>query len=426
MTSDTIYALATAPGKSGVAVIRLSGPQSLAALRALTGKEEWRPGMLARAEFGGIDSGMGVCFRAPKSFTGEDVAELHLHGGLAVIRAMLDALSRLEGLRPAEAGEFTRRAYLNGKMDLVEAEGLADLIAAQTPRQHAQALSHLQGGGSRFYEGLRAETIAALARLEATIDFPDEEIPAETLREVGQGVKRLQSAIGAALADKGRGERTRGGFHIVILGAPNVGKSSLLNRLAGRDAAIVSARAGTTRDVIEVHMDIAGYPVVVSDTAGLRDTADDIEEEGVRRARARGGDADLKLALFAGEKDPETLAMVDDKTLIIHHKMDVLGQGDDLSVSSKSGQGMGDLLAEMERRVVDYFSGGEAPVITRARHRALLERALQHLSAFSPDDKPELACENLRRAAVEIGKITGKIQVDELLDVVFGEFCIGK
>ncbi len=452
MSSDTIYALATAPGKSGIAVIRLSGARALPALKALSGLADIAPRLAHYVTFRSpanepIDRGMALYFKAPHSFTGEDVVELQIHGSLAVIRQFLDILGSLDELRPAEPGEFSRRAFTNGKMDLLEAEGLADLIDAETPAQKTQAMRQLQGELSGHYDDLRRRVTHCLAQLEATIDFPDEEIPPSVLADLERNMEMLNSAIRASLQDEKRGERLRGGINVVILGAPNAGKSSLLNTLAQRDAAIVSARAGTTRDLIEVHLDMAGYPVVLVDTAGIRDSADELEKEGVRRALARAGQADIKLVLFDGEKWPHmdevSRGLIDYNTLIIISKCDLLNPADgeavaqdpaqplrvsqDLySISTKTGQGIERLLAELERRIISFFSSHAAPFITRHRHRALLEEALQRLENALKDVPQELKCEELRQAALSIGKITGKIQVDDVLDVVFREFCIGK
>ena len=437
-STDTIFALATPAGKSGVAVLRLSGRLALPVLMQLTGLSDIAPRMAYYTSFRSpsaetIDHGIALYFKSPHSFTGEDVAEFHLHGSLAVIREFFDILSTLDGLRPAEPGEFSRRAFINGKMDLLEAEGLADLIAAETPAQRSQAMRQMQGDASDFFEQLRKQVIHCLARLEAYLDFPDEDIPESVLGQTMRDIGALQEVIRQALDDGRRGERLREGIHIVILGAPNVGKSSLLNLLARREAAIVSARAGTTRDIIEIHMDITGYPAIIADTAGLRDTADEIEEEGVRRALKRAAEADIRLVLFDGEiwpkMDAASQAQIDDNTLVIINKCDMaaLRDRDDVFyISAKTGEGVDKLLAELEKKIIAFFSGSAAPFVTRQRHRILLNACANYLERSLADAPLEIRCEELRRAAAEIGKITGKIQVDELLDVVFREFCIGK
>ena len=440
-TTDTIFALATPLAKSGVAIIRISGNQALPALQRLTGRTNWQPNLATYVAFSRIknheprttiDSGLALFFAAPKSFTGEDTAELHLHGSIAVIRETLTVLSEMPGLRPAERGEFTRRAFLNGKMDLLEAEGLADLIDAETTLQKSQSLRQMAGGMSRYYEGLRTRILASLAHLEAYIDFPDEDIPETVLGNLKGDVKAIEATIGAVLADGKRGERLREGFSIIILGAPNAGKSSLLNTLAGRDAAIVSHRAGTTRDMIEVHMDIGGFPVVLVDTAGLRETTDDIEEEGVKRAMDRAATSDLTLIVFDASQpmDEASRGLINDNSLIIINKIDLssasINRVEGLAISTKTGQGIDNLLTAIEQKISVSFGHTDAPLITRNRHRALLSQALSQLQSIAWQEPLEISCEKLRQAASAIGKITGKITADEILGVIFSEFCIGK
>lgn len=436
ISGRTIFALATAPAKSGIAIIRISGAGAASALALLTGAPCPAPNFAKYSVFKNpisgevIDKGLAIYFKAPHSFTGDDVAELHLHGSPAVIREILGVLSRVAGMYAAEPGEFTRTAFLNGKLDLLEAEGLADLINAETSMQKSQALRQMSGEVSGFYQEIRTKTISCLALLEAYIDFPDEEIPESVLTQWRETIKSLRQSISATLSDNKCGERVRDGLSIVIIGAPNAGKSSLLNRLARRDAAIVSQHAGTTRDVIEVHMDIAGYPVVLMDTAGLRQSADEVEEEGISRARVRAGQADIKLALFDGSKLPEmdahTKELLDENTIVIFTKSDLGANGSGFAVSAKTGQGIEELLVLIEEKVSDSFGRGASSLITRARHRNLLTEAELLLSAAMEDKEIELSCEELRRAALAIGKITGKIQVDDVLDVIFSQFCIGK
>lgn len=436
-TSETIYALATPPAKSGVAVVRLSGPRALAVLKELSGFADVTPRHAHYVTLGTIDKGIALYFNAPHSFTGEDVVELQLHGSIAVIRELFDVLAAMEGLRPAEPGEFSRRAFLNGKMDLLEAEGLADLIAAETGQQKRQAMRQMQGEVSGYFDELRARILKSLAHLEAYIDFPDEEIPESVLSGLSDDIKDLQDIIGSALSDQLRGERLRDGINVVILGAPNAGKSSLLNALAGKDAAIVSARAGTTRDIIEVHMEIAGYPVVLVDTAGIRQSSDEIEEEGVRRALARAAAADIKLVLFDGasvDSDAGSRALLDAEAIPVVTKSDILIYDINklkfkqkiFSISAKNGQGIEALLAEIEKRIVSFFSGAQAPLITRHRHRALLMETKACLEKSLRPAPLELRCEELRLAGQAVGKVTGKIAVDDVLDVIFKSFCIGK
>ena len=436
--TDTIYALATAAGKSGVAIIRLSGPRSLTALQALTNNTDITPRQAHYVTFSIptnheiIDRGLALYFAKPHSFTGEDVVECHVHGSFAVIRQMLEMLGQIPGLRPAEAGEFTKRAFINGKMDLIEAEGLADLIDAETSQQKAQALRQMQGEMSQAYEQLRTGIIECLALLEAYIDFPDEELPESVLTSLEASIMDLCGKITAMLGDGRRGERLRDGITVVILGAPNAGKSSLLNAIAKRDAAIVSHQPGTTRDMIEIHLDIAGYPVVLVDTAGLRDSDDEIEREGIRRARQRAETADIKLVLFDGarwpERDATSQALLDDQSIAIITKCDLLSSqtGEGFFISTQTGQGVDAILEYIETRIVSDYSSHSAPFITRSRHRSFLQDSLKSLEKSTANIELELKCEELRQAAVALGKITGKIQVDDVLDVVFSRFCIGK
>lgn len=472
MTAETIFALASGAGRAGIAIIRISGPGAGPALAAITGGKTGRPLKPRRATAvklsdpatsEAIDDGLALWFPAPNSFTGEDVAELHVHGGPAVVIGALGALSAMAGLRMAEPGEFTRRAFENGKMDLTAAEGLADLVEAETSAQRRQALRQLQGELGKLYESWRERLLKALAHIEAGIDFSDEDLPggpgaieAAAAEEVG----KLVSEIAAHLKDNRRGERLRSGLLITIIGPPNAGKSSLLNLLARRDAAIVSAAAGTTRDVIEVHLDLGGYPVIVADTAGLRDmddgddNGDDIEAEGIRRARGKAREADLRLAVFDGqawpETDPHTAGLVDADTLVVINKSDLgtprppleVGGQPALAISALTGDGIEAFLAAAAERVAGLMetsvSSAQAPALTRVRHREALEEcraALERFLAVDPgekgDDKgsdrtPELAAEDLRLAARALGRITGRIDVEDVLDAIFRDFCIGK
>ncbi len=443
-STDTIFALATPNARSGVAIIRISGKGAKAALSALSGKKDFvhsNAFFTAFHDCAGelIDKGLAIYFAEPSSFTGEDTVELHLHGSQAVIKHMLETLSAMEGLRLAEAGEFTRRAYLNGKMDLLEAEGLADLINAETLAQKAQAMRQMGGEASKKYTSMREQIIRTLAHMEAYIDFPDEDIPESVLLGLSEEVAHCITHIETVLRDNRQGERLREGFRVVICGAPNAGKSSLINALSGRDAAIVSHHAGTTRDVIEVHMDIGGFPVILTDTAGIRETSDDVEGEGVKRALARAEDADLKLVLFDCTKlpnlDANSVALCANNTVIIVTKCDLSPSarshqlpfaGDILYLSTATGEGLDDLIKLLENSINSGFNSKESPLITRHRHREQLEQALASLRRFSTDLPLELACEELRQAAGAIGKITGKIQVDDVLEVIFKQFCIGK
>lgn len=441
MSDRTIFALASAPGRGGVAVFRLSGPAAPEVLRHLSGQDLPPPRKAVRVrlshEGDQIDDGLALLFPAPQSFTGEDVVELHVHGGRAVAAALSDALVAL-GLVPAEPGEFSKRAFLNGKMDLTRAEAIADLVDAETAAQRRQALRQLDGGLAALADGWRAELVRALALMEAVIDFSDEGVPESLVDGVVASVAALIADMDDHLVQGSRSERLRDGIHIAILGAPNAGKSSLLNRLAGREAAIVSAQAGTTRDIIEVHLDLHGWPVVLADTAGLRDAAEEIEAEGIRRALARAEAADLKLAVFdAGllpDWDAPTRSMVDGDAIVVLNKGDVaagtlpaeLDGHPAVAVSARTGDGLDRLLAVLEAEVAARYAVTAAPALTRARHRAAVEECVAALRRFTPQAEIELATEDLRLAAAAIGRITGRVDVDELLDVVFREFCIGK
>lgn len=429
---ETIYALSSASGRAGVAVLRVSGPRAAAALEALTGQGVPRPRMAALRRFidpetkAPLDRGLAIFFPAPASFTGEDVVELHLHGGRAVVGAALDALARLPGLRAADPGAFTRRAFENGKLDLTEVEGLADLIDAETQAQRAQALRQMEGALGQLYEGWRARLVRLLAYAEAEIDFPDEEVPGDLIAKLGPGIGRLQSEIAAHLDDGRRGEILRGGVEVAIVGPPNVGKSSLLNRLAGREAAIVSDEPGTTRDVLEVRLDIGGVPVTLVDTAGLREAAGAVEREGVRRALARAERADLRLVIAA--PDAGDFALARDGDIRVLNKIDL---GADvpagaIGVSAMTGAGLDALEAALKARVGSAYEGSEHPVITRARHREGLAECAAALARAGAGGDADLIAEDLRLAARALGRITGRVDVEELLDVIFRDFCIGK
>jgi len=366
------------------------------------------------------------------------MAEFHLHGGRAVVAAALEALAAVPGLQPAAPGAFTRQAFDNGKLDLTAAEAIADLVEAETAAQRRQALRQMDGALAKLYEAWRERLLALLAWLEAAIDFPEEDLPAGLIAESAAAIDRLRTEIETHLGDR-RGERLRDGLSIALLGAPNAGKSSLLNHLAGRPAAIVSARAGTTRDVIEVHLDIAGYPVVLADTAGLRDVTDEIEAEGVRRARARAEAADLKLVLFDGAVwpaiDPASAALIDENTIVLVSKADLdpaiseepsIAGRPGLAISIMTGQGTNRLLADLEAEVTRRMSLSEAPALTRLRHREALGESLACLARAQAATLPELRAEDLRLAARALGRITGRVDVEEILDRIFREFCIGK
>jgi tRNA modification GTPase len=525
---DTIFAVSSGRGPAAIAVVRISGPAAGAALKALIGKVPApRAAALARvrdpATKETIDQALALWFPAPASETGEDTAELQLHGGRAVIAATLGALSRLPGMRPAEAGEFTRRAFENGKLDLTAVEGLADLVAAETQGQRRQALRQLQGALGNRAEAWRQRLIKALALVEARIDFSDEaDVPEDLLGPALAIARELSDEIAAALADGGRGERLREGLTVAIAGPPNAGKSTLLNRLAKREAAIVSPYAGTTRDVIEVHLDLSGWPVTLLDTAGIRDSEDPVELEGVRRARERAQGADLVLWVVdaAGEgagddaaenaaasgaaisdsvipwreqsdrarrREPRVVApefqdrasgasrndeVIGPPTWLIRNKIDriqpeqrnefqlhIIRRDESRSISNKpltnmvnqslkrrnestlgkddsgfvisalTGEGFDALLQQLARQAEAFLAGSESTLITRERHRHALEEALAALRrAQAPEvaAKEDVLAEELRLAARALGRLTGRVDVEEILDVIFRDFCIGK
>lgn len=438
----TIFALSSAAGRAGVAVIRVSGPAAGSVLRALAGIADPKPRHAELTRISDpssgetLDDGLALWFPAPRSFTGEDVAEFHIHGGRATVGAVLVALSALDGLRPAEPGEFTRRAFENGKLDLTQSEGLADLINAETEGQRRQALRQLEGELGALYDTWSERLVGAQAHLEAGIDFADEDVPEGTEMEALHHILCTQKEIAQHLDDNRVGERRREGFYVTIIGAPNVGKSSLLNRLAHRDAAIVAETAGTTRDIIEVHLDVAGYPVILADTAGLRAADGEVESEGVRRARNRAGSADYKLAVFDAQlwpqKDAETQGFVDQATLIVANKWDLAGKAESayepaLPVSARTGKGLDKLLAALEEVVVGVLGGSaSAPRLTRARHRAALGECRDALERAATAEAIELRAEDVRLAIRSLGRITGRVDVEDVLEVIFSEFCIGK
>jgi tRNA modification GTPase len=438
--TDTIYALSSAPGRAGVAVLRVSGPRAGAALESLARVRAPKPreAVLARLRDRAgavLDQALVLWFPGPGSFTGEDVAEFHSHGGRAVVEAVLAALAAVPGLRAAEPGEFTRRAVENGKFDLTRAEALIDLIDAETEAQRRQALRQYNGTLASLYDGWRDRLVRALAWAEASIDFSDEEVPEEADSEVRAGINTLLNEINTHLNDAHRGELVREGLFLTVIGQPNSGKSTLVNALARRDVAIVSESAGTTRDVIEVRMDLGGYAVTVADTAGLRDAAEAIEAEGVRRALARAEAADIVVLVLDGTADAPYAGIPDDArvraALTVWNKadQDFPAPRDGLAISARTGEGVPELVSVLTELVEARLVGaGEAPVLTRARHRKALEQAAFSLerARCSPPDAPELMAEDMRLALRELGRITGRVDVEDLLDVVFKDFCIGK
>jgi len=439
----TIYALSSGHGKAGVAVVRISGPASGHVLRSLTGVIT-RPRFVSlkalRDPITGdvIDHSLIIWFPGPASFTGEDMAELHVHGGRAVIEAVLAALGPFESLRPAEPGEFARRAFENGKLDLTAAEGLADLIDAETEAQRKQALRQSAGALRDLYESWRTRLIEALAVIEAELDFSDEgDVPDEVGSAAGGIAAGIRDEIATHLSDRRGGEILRDGLRVVIAGPPNAGKSTLMNALAKRDVAIVSEQAGTTRDVIEVRLDLGGFPVILMDTAGLREAASgEIEQEGIKRALDRTRNADLIIWLRDAKSElsgpPELLENQSEAPIIeVLNKIDLApdaAAGAAMPLSVRTGHGLDRLMARLTEAVIKAADIGESPAITRARHRRELERCAAALERFlaSDFDALELRAEDLRQAATALGRITGRVDVEDILDRIFADFCIGK
>lgn len=447
-SGDTIYALSSAAGRAGVAVIRVSGARAGQVLDVMTGGRP-APRVAALRKFvrpgsqDPIDRGLVLWMPGPATFTGEDVAELQVHGGRAVVQAMLAAIGKIEGCRLAEAGEFARRAFAAGKIDLTEAEGLADLIDAETDAQRIQALRQAGGGLSVLYEGWRTELIGALALVEAAIDFSDEgDVSSSAMQRARDIVSALSGKLAQHLEDGHRGEILREGLQVVLAGAPNVGKSSLLNQLARRDAAIVSAEAGTTRDAIEVRLDLEGLPIVVTDTAGLRETDQIVEREGIRRTLQRADQADLIIWIEdAGSspvEPPDSIRARAADMLYVLNKADLVSEGrpsrngETLSVSAKTGENLDILIKRIAEVARERMAPREEPAVTQVRHRLHLEDCQRHLMAFAredgdhADDLAELRAEELRLAAAALGRISGRVDVEDVLDAVFSRFCIGK
>ena len=448
MTDDTIYALGSAAGRAGIAVIRVSGPRAFAALGLLTGagaeRIAARQAVLCRLQDPitkeGLDTALVLKFPGPKSFTGEDVVELHLHGSHAVVAGVLEALGTIDRLRSADAGEFTRRAFYAGRMDLTEVEGLADLIEAETTAQRRQALAQMQGGLARQFTDWRDRLIRAVAHVEADIDFPEEDVPDGVLAGVRRDLAGLADAMAGALAATGMGERIRNGVRIALLGPPNAGKSSLLNRLAQRDVAIVSHLAGTTRDVIELRLDLNGMAVILSDTAGIRDSRDAIEQEGMRRALAEAERADL-CVLLVEAAEAQNLGRLqrfrDSGSALIINKIDKMSldeekirllshDGPVFQISVATGTGVEAVLAWLEAQISPWHCDPDRVLMTRNRHRQGIMRCEAALRRALGETLPELAAEEMRLAIYELGRLTGRVDVEELLDVVFQDFCIGK
>ncbi len=447
MDNQTIYALSTVYGKSGVAVIRVSGAKAKEAVAKLTNLKEksLKPRYAYFTDIKDIvsretlDKCLLLYFKAPHSFTGEDIVEFQTHGSKAVIASVLENLSKIPDFRMAKPGEFSRRAFHNGKMDLTEAEGLADLIDSETSEQQKYAMRQMEGGLKNLYDGWREELIKIMAYLEAYIDFPDEDIPQDLVDKLLNDVFKLKSAISEHLNTDSIGERLREGFRVVIVGPPNAGKSSLLNTVVNREAAIVSSIAGTTRDAVDVHLDIKGYPVMFTDTAGIREVEEEIEKQGIEIAFRKIADADLVLCLFDASKDSVQIFdniknSFKNKAIYVANKSDNLTfeQCSNLKkqgcvvISAKHKQGIADLMEVIYQQIKERFTANSNLLITRQRYREALAETLDNLERFSFDKEIELSAEDIRLAARGLGKITGRIEVDDILNKIFGSFCIGK
>lgn len=425
---DTIFALASARGRAGVAVVRISGSDARSAVESLTGSLPWPGRSLRKVRQGSdiLDEALVLTFAAGGSFTGEEVAELHLHGSPAVISAVLRVLGGLPGLRPAKAGEFTQRAFLAGRLDLAQVEALADLIDAETERQRVQAIRALSGALGKLAENWRRDLVRAAALIEATIDFAEEEVPEDVAPEVGDLLQAVRDDLRRQSSGIAAAERVRDGFEVAILGAPNVGKSTLLNALAGRDAAITSEFAGTTRDVIEVQMELLGLPVTLLDTAGLREGGDAVERIGMARARSRAALADLRVHLVAAGEVPAS--DVCDGDLVVTAKAD-LTDGTGLAVSGLTGQGLDRLIAEIVARLDPLAQGGG--IASRARHGVAMGRAAEAITDVLAQlehmgQVPDLLAHRLREAILALDELVGRVDVEHVLDEVFSSFCIGK
>jgi tRNA modification GTPase len=450
-SDPTIFALATPYGRGAVAVVRVSGVQSFESLKALMGDNTnlppLREGRVRKLYHpytkSMIDSALILTFQSPHSFTGEDCVEYHLHGGASVINSLLDGLSQFENHRMALPGEFTRRGFENNKFDLTEAEAIADLINAETESQRLQALDQLGGALEMLYRGWSDRLARLLAVMEADLDFSDQDLPDDILLRVRPNLSDIIAEIKEHIDDKGRGERLRNGIHIVLLGAPNVGKSSIINRLTARDVAIVSPHAGTTRDIVEAHLDIGGYPVIVADMAGLRDVDTDlsshnqIEQIGIEKAKARLQSADILLHIFDGSIlphfDQSILNFYDHRSILIINKSDLMSGNippelnGAIKISSLNGDGYDGLKDALVSKIQEILGQKRSmPSLTRARHRESLNRALDALLRIETAALPELAAEDLRLVLRHIGSITGKVDVEDILDMIFRDFCIGK
>ena len=442
----TIYALSTGPGIAGIAIIRVSGKNTADVIKKITGNKLPNPREATRRKFNYIntneliDEGVLLWFPAPNSYTGEDLAEFHVHGSRAVITALHKTIAQIENCRLAEPGEFTKRAFQNGKISLLKAESIADLISSETEIQRKQALKIMSGKSSNQFNSWRAKLLKILSHVEAKIDFPDENLPKDILIDIQKTSDQVSFEIQKTLNDQKVGEKIREGFKIAIIGPTNAGKSSLLNYLSKRDVAIVSETAGTTRDVIETHLNLDGYPVIVSDTAGIRDSKNEIEQKGVKLALNRADDADLKLVIIDGNSNDlnKTLKdFVDENAILVVNKSDLLNgnlnekfkKHEYVLISIKNNSNLDQLISKIKNKLKNKFISNEDILITRERHRQHLEHCITYLKSFKNkkgSEEFDKAAEDLRLATRHLGKIVGKVDVEELLGSIFNDFCIGK
>jgi len=442
----TIYALSTGPGISGIAIVRVSGEDTKKVIKVLTNVELPKPRVATLRKINKIntseliDEGIILWFPGPESYTGEDMAEFHIHGSKAVIDALHNSISKVENCRLAEAGEFTKLAFQNGKINLLKAESIADLISAETEIQRQQAITIMNGKSADKFNSLREKLLKILSHVEAKIDFPDEDLPEDILKNIKKISNEVVLNIKKILDDQKVGERIREGFKIAIIGPTNAGKSSLLNHLSNRDAAIVSEIAGTTRDVIETHLNIDGFPVVVSDTAGIRDSKNEIEKKGIKLALDRAENADLKLIVIdAKNTDFKGVLreLMDENAILVVNKSDLLNKDlnseiknyEHVLISVKNNLNVEDLILKIKNKLKNKFITSEDILITRARHRQHLEQSLNYLKNFEEKNEAEdfdKAAEDLRLATRHLGMIVGKVDVEEILGSIFNDFCIGK
>jgi len=442
----TIYALSSGPGISGVAIIRISGRQSSKVIESLTGKKVPQPRVATLRKINKInssepiDEGIILWFPGPESYTGEDMAEIQVHGSKAVVDALHSSISSIENCRLAEPGEFTKLAFQNGKINLLEAESIADLISSETEIQRQQAIKIMNGKSAEQFNFLRAKLLKILSYVEAKIDFPDEDLPNNILDEIKNNSNEVIKKIEKILNDQKVGERIREGFKIAILGPTNAGKSSLINHLSNRDVAIVSEIAGTTRDVIETHLNIDGYPVIISDTAGIRDSRDEIEKKGIKLSLNRAEEADLKLVVVDAKSldfNDVLKGLLDENAILVINKSDLLEKEIDLEIknishvliSIKDKKNIDQLILKIKNNLKNKFITSDDILITRERHRQHLEQCLDHLNNFNQKKEIEdfdKAAEDLRLATRHLGMIVGKVDVEEILGRIFNDFCIGK